>query len=87
MRAYTCCPDAGCTTYRDTLSFLKHWSIEPAIGVDDHGHYFEFDVPPYWPKRKLRAFAKAFGDKVAPIPPEENEVVEPEEGEEPAKDA
>ncbi len=46
MRIWTCCSDAGCTTHRDSLEFLRRWAIEPEIGVDDDGlHFFEFDLP------------------------------------------
>jgi len=64
-RLYTCCPDAGCTAFRDSLSFLHSFGIEPDIDVDEDGHhYFEFTIPTTWSVDERRKFNKAVAGKV-----------------------
>jgi hypothetical protein len=40
-----CCPDAGCGTYRRTLDWLRSLGMEPSVGEDASGHYFEAQLP------------------------------------------
>ena len=56
MRLYTCCPHQGCLAYRDAMSFLERWGIEPEIGIDNDGHSFKFSVPGSWPSGRKRSF-------------------------------
>lgn len=65
-RIYTCCPEAGCTAYRDSLGFLRGFGIEPAIRFDEDcgAHYFEFTLPPSWSLRKRRRFNAAVAEQV-----------------------
>lgn len=69
MRVYTCCPHRGCNGFRDALRFLRDWGIEPEIKQDDDGHFFEFDIPDYWPQRRKRAFARALSGRTVGLPP------------------
>ena len=50
IRMYTCCPHEGCGAFQKGFRFLERWGIEPDIGVDENGHYFDFSVPGDWPK-------------------------------------
>jgi hypothetical protein len=52
------------------MSFLEGWGIEPEIGQDDEGHFFEFCVPEYWSKGRKRSFAKAISGRVVAVPTE-----------------
>lgn len=45
IKIYVCCPNGECTAYKDALNFLKSYGIEPNIGCDETGHYFEIIVP------------------------------------------
>ena len=64
-RLYTCCPNAGCTAFRDTLSFLHSFGIEPSMQVDeDRHHYFEFTIPTTWSIDERRKFNGSLSDKV-----------------------
>ena len=71
MRIYTCCPHQGCTAYRDGLNFLMNWGIEPEIGMNESGHFFQFVAPAYWSKSKKRSFIRAIADLVVEMPPED----------------
>lgn len=61
MRLYTCCPNAGCTSYREALTFLNSFGVEPSINVDEIGnHYFEFKLP----EERREEFLEALCDVV-----------------------
>jgi hypothetical protein len=49
---YVCCPDNGCGAFQDTANWLKSWGIEPALGLDEHGHYLDFRPPSDRERRK-----------------------------------
>ena len=66
MKLYTCCPQRECGGFQEALSFLHRWGIEPEIGVDDDGHYFGFEVPSEWVKRRRRAFKGALARQTKP---------------------
>ena len=64
-RLYTCCPNAGCTAFREGLGFLHSFGIEPSMEVDDDGHhFFQFSLPEGWSLGRRRRFNKALAEKV-----------------------
>ena len=65
-RLYTCCPEAGCSGFRDSLSFLHAFGIEPSMEIDDDGHhYFEFTIPMAWSIDAQQRFNSAIAERVA----------------------
>lgn len=65
-RLYTCCPEAGCSAFRDGLAFLHSFGIEPEIAIDDEGnHYFGFSTPSYWELDERRRFNDSIAQKVS----------------------
>jgi hypothetical protein len=64
IRMYTCCPREGCGTFQRGLRFLTSWGIEPEIGVDDEGHYFQFTIPRRWARKRSRKFKRALNKQV-----------------------
>lgn len=62
---YTCCPEAGCTGFRDSLAFLHSFGIEPGMEIDEEGHhYFEFTIPTGWTIDERRRFNTAIAERV-----------------------
>jgi hypothetical protein len=45
IKMYVCCPHDSCDSYKDAISFLLKHGVEPNIGQDDTGHYFEIIIP------------------------------------------
>ena len=64
MILYTCCPHERCGSHQESLRFLHGNGIEPELGVDDTGHFLEFDIPKYWKKTHAIAFRKQFFRRV-----------------------
>ncbi len=67
MKLYTCCPYQGCGAFQKALSFLHGWGIEPEIGLDEDGHFFGFDIPRKWSRRRKRAFQAALEPMIVPF--------------------
>lgn len=67
MKIYTCCPESGCSSYRQTLGFLKRYGLEPSIEHDDSGHFFEVQLPKDEGKRNR--FLKALAKRTTQRPP------------------
>lgn len=65
MKIYTCCPHEGCRSFQECLRFLHDWGIEPAIELDDTGHYFEVNIPNDWNKAKRLRFERALSERVS----------------------
>lgn len=68
LQIYTCCPEAGCSSYRDTLKFLKRFGLEAKIGLDDDGHFFEVRLPKN--RQQRNRFLKALAKRTTKQPPE-----------------
>jgi len=69
MKLYTChpiCSHEDCGGFHSALNFLHSWGIEPKILMDEEGHYFEFDAPPKWTRKKLQKFCDALNERITP---------------------
>lgn len=64
-RLRTCCPESGCTGFQKALSFLHSFGIEPEMGLDDDGHYFEFALPKGWSLSDRRRFNGAIARRLS----------------------
>jgi len=58
-RLYTCCHDPRCTWFQKALSFFDSFGIEPELGLDEDGHYFDFSLPKEWVLCDRRRFNEA----------------------------
>lgn len=69
MKIYnTCCSKSSCSSYRQTLAFLKRHGLESSIGHDDSGHFFEVRLPKDEGRRDR--FLKALAKRATKLPPE-----------------